>query len=77
MKRFYWEGEPRQRAEGKGTQENCSAPWLAVSGFMVRGLVSRCLPPIILTQSPDALLIQDGCPQEGFLEVVRRNFDPS
>ena len=26
--------------EGKGTQENCSAPWLAVSGFMVMGLVS-------------------------------------
>ena len=26
--------------EGKGTQENCSATWLAVSGFMVMGLVS-------------------------------------
>ena len=26
---------------GKGTQENCSAAWLAVSGFMVMGLVSR------------------------------------
>ena len=26
--------------EGKGTQENCSAPWLEVSGFMVIGLVS-------------------------------------
>ena len=25
---------------GKGTQENCSAAWLAVSGFMVMGLVS-------------------------------------
>ena len=26
--------------QGKGTQENCSAMWLAVSGFMVMGLVS-------------------------------------
>ena len=26
--------------EGKGTQENCSAEWLAVLGFMVMGLVS-------------------------------------
>ena len=25
---------------GKGTQENCSATWLAVSGFMVMGLDS-------------------------------------
>ena len=27
--------------EGNGTEENCSAVWLAVSGFMVMGLVSR------------------------------------
>ena len=27
--------------EGEGAQENCSATWLAVSGFMVMGLVSR------------------------------------
>ena len=27
--------------QGKGTQENCSATWLTVSGFMVMGLVSR------------------------------------
>ena len=27
--------------EGKGTQENCSALCLAVSGFMVMGLVSE------------------------------------
>ena len=26
--------------QGKGTQENCSAKWLAVSGFMLMGLVS-------------------------------------
>ena len=27
--------------EGKGTQENCSAAWIAVLGFMMMGLVSR------------------------------------
>ena len=26
--------------EGKGSQENCSVTWLAVSGFMVMGFVS-------------------------------------
>ena len=26
--------------QGKGTQENCSATWLTVLGFMVMGLVS-------------------------------------
>ena len=31
---------PGWRAVGKGTQENCSATWLAVLGFMVMGLVS-------------------------------------
>ena len=30
----------RWRSAGKGTQENCSAAWLPVSGFMVMGLVS-------------------------------------
>ena len=39
-KRFYWERAPRWRAVGKGTQENCSAAWLEVLGFMVMGLVS-------------------------------------
>ena len=28
------------KQEGKGTQENCSAAWLPVSGFTVIGLVS-------------------------------------
>ena len=27
--------------KGKGTQENCSAMWLTVSGFMGMGLASR------------------------------------
>ena len=39
-KRFYWERAPGWRAVGRGTQENCSATWLAVLGFMVMGLVS-------------------------------------
>ena len=30
----------RVESRSKGTQENCSASWLAVSGFMVMGFVS-------------------------------------
>ena len=56
--------------EGKGTQENCSVTWLAVSGFMVMGLVSRSS----LTKHSDSesflvahtLLSQDRCQREGF-----------
>ena len=44
---FNWEGVPRQRARGKGTQEDCSALRLAGSRFMVMRLVS-----IALTQGP-------------------------
>ena len=29
------------RAEGKGTQKDCSATWLTASAFMVMGSVSR------------------------------------
>ena len=36
-----WEGVPGWRAGGKGIQENCSATWLTVLGFMVMGLASR------------------------------------
>ena len=41
------------RAESRraGTQEDCSATWLAVAGFPV-GLVSGRLWPITLTQGP-------------------------
>ena len=42
---------PGWRAAGWGTQENCSATWLAVLGFMAMGLVSGWLWPIILIQS--------------------------
>ena len=48
---FIGKGHPGGEQEGKGTQENCSAVWLAVLGFMVMGLVSRWLWPIILIQS--------------------------
>ena len=37
---IYWKGRPGGEQEGKGTQGNCSAAWLAISGFMVMGLVS-------------------------------------
>ena len=37
---FIGNGHPGGEQEGQGTQENCSATWLAVSGFMVMGLVS-------------------------------------
>ena len=50
-KYFIGKGHPGGEQEGKGTQENCSAAWLAVSGFMVMGLVSGWLWPIILIQS--------------------------
>ena len=40
-KRLYWRGHPGGKQQGKATQENCSATWLAASDFMVMGLVSR------------------------------------
>ena len=50
---------------GKGTQENCSAMWLAVSGFMVMGLVSRW--SLVNHSNSESFLVvhaslsQDGC----------------
>ena len=37
---FIGRGHPSGEQQSKGTQENCSATWLAVSGFMLMGLVS-------------------------------------
>ena len=37
---FIGKGHPGGEQEGEGTQENCSAAWLAVLGFMVMELVS-------------------------------------
>ena len=78
-KRFYWERAPGWRAVGKGIQENRSVTWLAVSGFMVMGLVSR----LSLANHSDsesflevhALFSQDGR-QRGFWEVVRHVVSP-
>ena len=72
-KRFYWERAPRGRAAGQGTQEDRSATRLAVSGFMVMGLVSR----LSLANHSDSesflvvhtLFSQDRCQREGFWEV--------
>ena len=71
---FIAKGCPGGEQEGKGNPENFSATWLAVSGFMVMGLVSG----LSLANHSDsgsllamhALLSQDGCQQEGFWEVV-------
>ena len=65
---------------GKGTQENCSVTWLAVSGFMVMGLVSG----LSLANHSDsesflvvhALFSQDVSQREGFWEVVGQVVSP-
>ena len=61
---FIGKGHPGGE-QGKETQENCSAAWLAMSGFMMMGLVSKCS----LTNHSNsesflvvhASLSQDGC----------------
>ena len=71
---FIGKGHPGREQQVKRTQENCSVMWLAVSGFMVKGLVSR----LSLANHSDSeaflvvhtLFSQDGC-QRGFWEVVR------
>ena len=71
---FIGKGSLGRQQEGKGTQENCSATWLTVLGFMVMGLVSG----LSLANHSDsgsflvahASLSQDGCQWKGFWEVV-------
>ena len=68
------------KQKGKGTQKDCSATWLTLSGFMVMGLVSR----LSLANHSDSgsflvvyvLLSQDGCQQGGFWDVVRHVASP-
>ena len=78
-KRIYWKGRPGGEQQGKGTQENCSAWCLPVSGFMVMGLVSRLS---LANQSASSFLVaysllsQDGCQQEGFWDMVRNMASP-
>ena len=79
-KDFIGKGLPGGGQEGKGIQENRSVIWLAVSGFMVMGLVSR----LSLANHSDsesflvvqALFSQDGYQREGFWEVVRQVVSP-
>ena len=62
---FIGKQQPGEEQRGKGTQENRSNTWLAVSGFMVMGLGSM----LSLDNHSDsesflvmqALLSQDGC----------------
>ena len=62
------------------TQENCSVTWLAVSGFMVMGLVSG----LSLANHSDsesflvvhALFSQDVSQREGFWDVVGQVVSP-
>ena len=77
---FIGKGSPGGEQEGQGTQENSSATWLAVSSFMVMGLVSG----LSLANHSDSesflvahtLFSQDGCQREGFWEVVRHVVSP-
>ena len=72
---FIGKGRPGGEQQGKGTQENCSATWLAVSGFTVIGLVSGLSPAN--HSDPRSFLVawaslsQDGFQWEGFWEVGR------
>ena len=77
---FIGKGRRGGEQEGQGTQENRSATWLAVSGFMVMGLVSG----LSLANHSDsesflvvhALFSQDGCQREGFWEGVGHVVSP-
>lgn len=44
-------------AAGSGTQENCSAKWLSVLGFMLAGLFLVCLWPFWFRVLPGGLRI--------------------
>ena len=73
-------GHLGREQEGKGTQEDCSATWLTVLGFMAIGLVSslsladHCYSGFFLVAH--ALLSQDGCLWEGFWEAVGHMMPP-
>ena len=73
-------GTPLESSWVRGNQEDCSATWLTVSGFMVMGLVSRLsLANHSDSESfleADALLNWDGCQWEGLWEVVGHTVSP-
>ena len=56
---FIWKGHPGGEQEGKGTQENCFAVWLAVLGFMVMGLVSGW--SLSNHSNSESFLVAHGC----------------
>ena len=72
--RLFGKGRLGGEQEAKGTQEDCSAKWLTILGFMVMGLVSR----LCLSNHSDSgsflvghtLLSQDGSQWEGFWDLV-------
>ena len=76
----FWGRDTGGEQQGKGTQENCSAMWLVVSGFRVKGFVFG----FSLVNHSDAgsflvvhtLLCQVGCQREGFWEVVGHVVSP-
>ena len=68
-------GPPGGEQQDKGTQENCSATWLTVLGFMMMGLVSR-LSLANHSNSGSFLVVhtllgQDRFQKGGFWEVGR------
>ena len=67
---FTGKGHLGGEQEGKGTQENSSATWLAVTGFMVMGLVVISQSFWLRVLPGGACLVQpNGC-QGGFWKVV-------
>ena len=80
MRDFIGKSHLGREQEGEGTQVDCSATWLVVSGYIVMGIVSR----LSLANHSDswsflvvhALLSQDECQQEGFWEVVEHVASP-
>ena len=76
---FTGKGHPGGEQEGQGTQENCSATWLEVSGFMVMGWVSGLF--LVNHSHSESFLVvhalfgQDRC-QRGFWEVVGHVVSP-
>ena len=71
---------PGGEQEGEGTQENCSAMCLAISSFMVMGLVSGWSLANHFDSGSflvvHASFSQDGGQQEGLWEVDRHTVSP-
>ena len=66
---FLGKGHPGGEQEGKGTQENYSATWLAVSGFTV--MVFASMLSLAHQSDSESFLVvhvlfnQDGCQRQG------------